>query len=316
MLMKASVGSVRLLGAENKLYDSPLNLNELSILLTHQMQLPMHVTEEHEQLLSFQPSYFSFEHTPQLLIVVYNYPSDLNKAGAVYPVQLVGEKQMRDLAWDLRAMLAQDNRRVRYSLDLELTGEWAEQFDSEFQVAASTSFKEQVMQAKDAVKRAEEGEYLFVEVALDTDEHVRVVDELIEETRREFVRKNPKGKASVVYLSEKAFMAELQKRNEVAAADSNVTLYSSRDPRYFCFVDEDTCKTRTGTCLGRGSCVLIDQCFHCKCNAGFTGVACQYYDYIDTFHILFWTTIVLIVFVAAIIVGTMQISSEIGKGFK
>ena len=50
-----------------------------------------------------------------------------------------------------------------------------------------------------------------------------------------------------------------------------------------CYKSEDDCSSST-TCFGRGSCALKgkngdDECWGCKCNAGYAGVSCQKEDY-------------------------------------
>ena len=73
----------------------------------------------------------------------------------------------------------------------------------------------------------------------------------------------------------------------VDAQSSNITCYDSLA----------LCQSQTANCSSQGTCLSSSNgsCFSCSCTGQYVGNSCQTYDISVQFHLLLWTSILLVV---------------------
>lgn len=102
--------------------------------------------------------------------------------------------------------------------------------------------------------------------------------------------------------------AELEKRG--AELESLFSTFDKRDSGSACFTDEAACNSATSNCSSHGSCQLIKKnCWQCACKATFdkekskttnwSGFDCSKKDISASAHLLLWTSVALVLSLAA-----------------
>ncbi|KAK4517756.1 uncharacterized protein ATC70_001100 [Mucor velutinosus] len=82
-----------------------------------------------------------------------------------------------------------------------------------------------------------------------------------------------------------------------------------------CFKTSDACKNGTSNCSGNGQCTKIQEnCYTCACKSSYVGEACQYVDAVGDFQLLFWTSVLLIVITASVVVCVYQSGNIVDGG--
>lgn len=82
-----------------------------------------------------------------------------------------------------------------------------------------------------------------------------------------------------------------------------------------CFKTFNACKNGTSNCSGNGQCTKIQEnCYTCACkSSSYIGESCQYIDAVGDFQLLFWTSVLLVVITASVVVCVYQ-SGDIVDG--
>lgn len=83
-----------------------------------------------------------------------------------------------------------------------------------------------------------------------------------------------------------------------------------------CFKTMNACKNGTSDCSGNGQCTKIQEnCYTCACkSSSYIGQACQYIDAVGDFQLLFWTSVLLIVITASVVVCVYQSGNIVDGG--
>jgi hypothetical protein len=83
-----------------------------------------------------------------------------------------------------------------------------------------------------------------------------------------------------------------------------------------CFKTLSACKNATDNCSGNGQCTQLEvHCFSCKCkSASHFGESCQYIDAVSDFQLLFWTSVLLFVITASVVVCVYQSGNIVDGG--
>lgn len=83
-----------------------------------------------------------------------------------------------------------------------------------------------------------------------------------------------------------------------------------------CFKTLSACKNGTADCSGNGQCTQIEvHCFTCQCkSSSYIGESCQYIDAVSDFQLLFWTSVLLIVVTASVVVCVYQSGNIVDGG--
>ena len=82
-----------------------------------------------------------------------------------------------------------------------------------------------------------------------------------------------------------------------------------------CFKTIADCKNGTLNCSGNGQCTQVDTCFTCQCkSSAFVGESCQYVNAVSDFQLLFWTSVLLIVITASVVVCVYQSGNIVDGG--
>ncbi|KAF1798243.1 hypothetical protein V8B55DRAFT_1552654 [Mucor lusitanicus] len=83
-----------------------------------------------------------------------------------------------------------------------------------------------------------------------------------------------------------------------------------------CFKTSDACKNGTSNCSGNGQCTKIQEnCYTCACkSSSYIGEACQYVDAVGDFQLLFWTSVLLVVITASVVVCVYQSGNIVDGG--
>jgi hypothetical protein len=85
---------------------------------------------------------------------------------------------------------------------------------------------------------------------------------------------------------------------------------------YGYFSTETLCQTTTNNCTSKGKCLKTirsetDTLFYCECDKDFAGVGCELEDIHSDFHLIFWTTLVMIIILVYVI--GFVLSMETGR---
>lgn len=82
-----------------------------------------------------------------------------------------------------------------------------------------------------------------------------------------------------------------------------------------CYKTADACNNGTSHCNGNGQCTKVQEdCYTCECkSSAYVGESCQYIDAVSDFQLLFWTSVLLIVITASVLVCVYQ-SGDIVDG--
>lgn len=83
-----------------------------------------------------------------------------------------------------------------------------------------------------------------------------------------------------------------------------------------CFKTFDACKNGTSNCSGNGQCTKIQEnCYTCaRKSSSYVGEACQYVDAVADFQLLFWTSVLLVVITASVVVCVYQSGNIVDGG--
>ncbi|KAI8384105.1 hypothetical protein BD560DRAFT_384995 [Blakeslea trispora] len=83
-----------------------------------------------------------------------------------------------------------------------------------------------------------------------------------------------------------------------------------------CHKTLSVCKKNTSDCSGNGHCIKIEKdCFACQCKStSYMGEACQYVNAVGDFQLLFWTSVLLIVITASVVVCVYQSGNIVDGG--
>lgn len=83
-----------------------------------------------------------------------------------------------------------------------------------------------------------------------------------------------------------------------------------------CFKTVSACKNGTANCSGNGQCVeAAEGCFTCQCkSSSHVGDSCQYVDAVNDFQLLFWTSVLLVVITASVVVCVYQSGNIVDGG--
>ncbi|KAI8077010.1 hypothetical protein BDF21DRAFT_421828 [Thamnidium elegans] len=83
-----------------------------------------------------------------------------------------------------------------------------------------------------------------------------------------------------------------------------------------CFKTLNDCNNGTDQCSGHGQCAQVQEnCFSCQCKSSqFVGDSCQYINSVADFQLLFWTTVLLIVITASVVVCVYQSGDMVDGG--
>lgn len=83
-----------------------------------------------------------------------------------------------------------------------------------------------------------------------------------------------------------------------------------------CFKTSADCKNGTSNCSGNGQCTKIQEnCYTCACkSSSYIGEACQYVDAVGDFQLLFWTSVLLVVITASVVVCVYQSGNIVDGG--
>ncbi|QPG77192.1 hypothetical protein FOA43_004599 [Brettanomyces nanus] len=97
-----------------------------------------------------------------------------------------------------------------------------------------------------------------------------------------------------------------QKRN-LLRRSSRSSLKHSNSAYKSCYSSQETCIDSTGSCSGHGTCTQVRKCWTCMCSATmdkglstyWAGNACEKKDVSSQFHLLFWTSLFIILAMVA-----------------
>ncbi|RCI05334.1 hypothetical protein CU098_003043, partial [Rhizopus stolonifer] len=82
-----------------------------------------------------------------------------------------------------------------------------------------------------------------------------------------------------------------------------------------CYATASACKNNTSYCHGHGQCVKVDKnCYACQCQSSYVGESCQYVNAVSDFQLLFWTSVLLIVITASVVVCVYQSGNIVDGG--
>lgn len=83
-----------------------------------------------------------------------------------------------------------------------------------------------------------------------------------------------------------------------------------------CFKTVSACKNGTANCSGNGQCTeVVEGCFSCQCkSSSHVGDSCQYIDAVNDFQLLFWTSVLLVVITASVVVCVYQSGNMVDGG--
>ncbi|KAI7898338.1 uncharacterized protein BX663DRAFT_525484 [Cokeromyces recurvatus] len=89
-----------------------------------------------------------------------------------------------------------------------------------------------------------------------------------------------------------------------------------------CYKTLESCKNSTSDCNGHGQCVKVqekEECYACQCQQAsatkkYIGDSCQFIDAVGDFQLLFWTSVLLIVITASVVVCVYQSGNIIDGG--
>ena len=89
---------------------------------------------------------------------------------------------------------------------------------------------------------------------------------------------------------------------------------SNKPNQFGCWATLDACNNGTGTCSKKGNCTKqakYENCFRCDCSKGFLGRKCEFVDRVESFHLVFWTSLGLIVIALSSV--SLLFSMDTGK---
>jgi hypothetical protein len=124
---------------------------------------------------------------------------------------------------------------------------------------------------------------------------------------------------SIVFLPLKSSAAKDLIRKEVERNDviliQKVAFFASNATtpglnQFYCFSSLSSCTTNSRSCSGHGTCVAAKanpNCFYCACKDGKIGDSCEFTDAVSVFHIVFFTSIVLLIVIVAVVYAILSI---------
>jgi hypothetical protein len=83
-----------------------------------------------------------------------------------------------------------------------------------------------------------------------------------------------------------------------------------------CYKTADACTNGTSHCSGNGQCTKVQEdCYSCQCeSSAYVGESCQYINAVADFQLLFWTSVLLIVITASVVVCVYQSGNMVDGG--
>ncbi|KAI9480611.1 MAG: hypothetical protein EXX96DRAFT_563498 [Benjaminiella poitrasii] len=89
-----------------------------------------------------------------------------------------------------------------------------------------------------------------------------------------------------------------------------------------CYKTLESCRNSTSDCSGHGQCTKVQEkkdCYVCQCQQAsatkkYIGDSCQYIDAVGDFQLLFWTSVLLIVITASVVVCVYQSGNIVDGG--
>jgi hypothetical protein len=83
-----------------------------------------------------------------------------------------------------------------------------------------------------------------------------------------------------------------------------------------CYKTAHACRNGTSDCSGNGQCTKVkEDCYSCQCkSSAFVGESCQYINAVGDFQLLFWTSVLLIVITASVVVCVYQSGNMVDGG--
>jgi hypothetical protein len=82
-----------------------------------------------------------------------------------------------------------------------------------------------------------------------------------------------------------------------------------------CYKTASACRNATNNCSSNGQCTSIGSCFTCQCkSSSYVGESCQYINAVADFQLLFWTSVLLIVITASVVVCVYQSGNMVDGG--
>ncbi|KAI8377172.1 hypothetical protein EDC96DRAFT_494747 [Choanephora cucurbitarum] len=83
-----------------------------------------------------------------------------------------------------------------------------------------------------------------------------------------------------------------------------------------CHKTSSACKKNTSDCSGNGHCIKVEKdCYACQCrSSSYMGESCQYVNAVGDFQLLFWTSVLLIVITASVVVCVYQSGNIVDGG--